>query len=138
MLSTVDTLAVSKGFVDVGFTQEQAEKMAITYKNMKEGLATKEDLEHVKKTLEQKIDSVEEKLEQKIEHVEDNLQKDIKRVEEKLEQKIERVAENLQKDIKRVEQLLDSRIKTLFWMFGLGFVTIGGLLTAIITVLLTT
>ncbi len=92
MLSTVDTLAVSKGFVDVGFTQAQAEKMAITYKNMKEGLATKEDLEHVKETLEQKIE--------------------------------------------HVEQLLDSRIKTLFWMFGLGFVTIGGLLTAIITILI--
>ncbi len=69
MLSTVDTLELSKEFVDVGFTQEQAEKMAITYKNMQEGLATKEDIYNLKKD----IDNLEKNLQQNINHVKELL-----------------------------------------------------------------
>ncbi len=66
MLSTVDTLKLSKEFEDVGFTQEQAEKMAITYKNMQEGLATKEDIDNLKKDINKDINHVKELLDSRI------------------------------------------------------------------------
>ncbi len=121
MLSTVDTLKLSKEFEDVGFTQAQAEKMAITYKNMQEGLATKEDIDNLKKDINKDID---------------NLKKDINTDIDNLKKDIDNLKKDINKDINHVKELLHSKINPLYWGMGLLVVITGGIFATMITLLI--
>jgi DNA anti-recombination protein RmuC len=124
-----DTLAYTKILIEGGIPNEHAECMTeaqtmVAY-SLKSHAATKADLEVLRITLQtymykllmgheaatnEKISSVESRLEKKISSVESRLEKKISSVESRLEKKISSVESRLEQKILSVESKLDKRI----------------------------
>ena len=114
-----DTLKTAKRLGEAGFEIAQAESLAdILGESVIDKLATKDDLGDLEKrlsreikTLDTKIDTVEERLTAKINTVEERLTAKIDQVDERLTAKIDQVDERLSAKIDHVEERLTAKIE---------------------------
>ena len=114
-----DTLKTAKRLGEAGFEIAQAESLAdILGESVIDKLATKDDLGDLEKrlsreikTLDTKIDTVEERLTAKINTVEERLTAKIDQVDERLTAKIDQVDERLTAKIDHVEERLTAKIE---------------------------
>ena len=101
------------------------------------GLATKEDLAHVKDYLEGKIDRLDERMNHFEERM-DRFEERMNRFEEKMEGRIDRLEEKMEGRMDRIEatvstlskELADFKVRTAKWIIGL-FVGLAGLQIAV-------
>ena len=114
-----DTLKTAKRLGEAGFEVAQAESLAdILGESVIDKLATKDDLGDLEKrlsreikTLDTKIDTVEDRLTAKIDQVDERLTAKIDQVDERLSAKIDQVDERLTAKIDHVEERLTATIE---------------------------
>ena len=114
-----DTLKTAKRLGEAGFEVAQAESLAdILGESVIDKLATKDDLGDLEKrlgreikTLDTKIDTVEDRLTAKIDQVDERLTAKIDQVDERLTAKIDQVDERLSAKIDHVEERLTAKIE---------------------------
>ena len=113
-----DTLKTAKRLGEAGFEVAQAESLAdILGESVIDKLATKDDLGDLEKrlsreikTLDTKIDTVEDRLTAKIDQVDERLTAKIDQVDERLSAKIDQVDERLTAKIDQVDERLTAKI----------------------------
>ena len=113
-----DTLKTAKRLGEAGFEVAQAESLAdILGESVIDKLATKDDLGDLEKrlsreikTLDTKIDTVEDRLTAKIDQVDERLTAKIDQVDERLTAKIDQVNERLSAKIDQVDERLSAKI----------------------------
>ena len=113
-----DTLKTAKRLGEAGFEVAQAESLAdILGESVIDKLATKDDLGDLEKrlsreikTLDTKIDTVEDRLTAKIDQVDERLTAKIDQVDERLSAKIDQVNERLSAKIDQVDERLTAKI----------------------------
>ncbi len=81
----IDTFAAAKCLRNAGFDEGQTDALVGTFaSNILEGLASRDDVNHVEESLHKDIGFVKEQLTDKIDAVEDSLRKEIVQVEQRL------------------------------------------------------